>query len=218
METGYIFDLDGVITDTVSHHYSSWKKLAAELGISFSEEANEELRGRSRRDALSLFLGNRSYSEAQLQQLLERKNALFLESVRDFGPADLLPGVHDLLLEARAAGIRLGVGSASRNARGICRKLGILDLLDALGDGSSVSNPKPAPDIFLWVAGRLGLPPARCIVFEDAEAGVTAALAGGFRTVGLGPAWRVGKAHLVRGSLEAARVADFGFAAVEHAR
>ncbi len=115
----------------------------------------------------------------------------------------------DFLAEAQAQGIKLGLASASRNAREVCERLGILSVFEAFGDASSVVNPKPAPDLFLWVAGGLGLNPQDCIVFEDAGAGIEAALAGRFWTVGLGPVERVGKAHRVRDGLQGARVADF---------
>jgi beta-phosphoglucomutase len=209
MELGYIFDMDGVITDTVEHHFRSWKVLADELGLPFSRQDNDQLRGRSRCEALELFLGGRSFPESAREELMARKNVLFLESIQALGPQDLLPGVADLLAEARAEGIHLGLASASHNVQLVCRRLGVLDSFDAVGDGYSVVHPKPAPDIFLWVAGRLGLSPRRCVVFEDAEAGVTAALAGGFYTVGVGPAARLAGAHQVRGSLEGARVGDF---------
>jgi beta-phosphoglucomutase len=209
MEQGYIFDLDGVITDTVRHHYSSWQQLAAELGIKFTIQDNDLLRGRSRSDALTLFLKGRRVPDHERQRLLQRKNELFLERISGLGPRDLLPGVLALLTEAREAGIRIGVASASHNARLVCRRLGITPLLDALADGYSVTNPKPAPDIFLWTAGRLDCRPANCVVFEDAAAGVSAALAGGFFTVGLGPQERLGSAQLVRPDLTDARVDDF---------
>lgn len=209
MELGYIFDMDGVLTDTVEHHFRSWKVLADELGLPFSRQDNDRLRGRSRREALELFLGGRGFPESVREGLMWRKNELFLESIQALGPQDLLPGVAELLTEAKAEGIRLGLASASRNVQLVCRRLGVLDCFDAVGDGCSVVHPKPAPDIFLWVAGRLGLNPRRCVVFEDAEAGIAAALAGGFYTVGVGPVERLAGAHQVRASLEGGRVADF---------
>ena len=111
--------------------------------------------------------------------------------------------------EAHDAGIKIGLGSASKNARDVCEKLGIMPLLDVLGDGTSVVNQKPAPDLFIWVAGGMGFNPTECIVFEDAEAGVKAARDGGFWTVGLGPMERVKQAHRVRASLDGATVAEF---------
>lgn len=176
MDLGFIFDLDGVLTDTAELHYGSWRRLAEEEGVSFSREANAALLGRTREHALDLWLGGRPCSPGQRADLLRRKNAYFLEALEGLGPGDLLPGVGELLHGARARGVRLGLASSSRNARRVCDRLGVTGLFDAFADGSSVVNPKPAPDIFLWVAGRLGLHPARCVVFEDSGAGVRAAL------------------------------------------
>jgi HAD superfamily hydrolase (TIGR01509 family) len=111
-------------------------------------------------------------------------------------PTDLLPGVARFIAEARALGIRIGLGSASKNARDVLHNLAIAEQFDAVGDGYSVSRSKPAPDLFVWVAGRLDVPPAEAVVFEDAEAGIEAALTAGMYAVGIGPAERVGAAHL----------------------
>ena len=202
---GLIFDLDGVLTDTVEYHYRSWQRLAGELGLPFDREANEALLGRSRPDALELFLDGR-LPGSDRDDLLQRKNRYFLESIDELGPDDLAPGVPELLEEARERGAGLGLASASRNARLVCERLGVLELFDAFADGCSGLRPKPHPDIFLWVAGALGLPPARCTVIEDARAGVEAARAGGFRVVGLGPSERVGDADLVLPDLEGVRL------------
>ncbi|GAA5512858.1 beta-phosphoglucomutase [Deinococcus carri] len=209
MERGFIFDLDGVLTDTVELHYHSWQRLAGEENVPFSREANAALLGRTREDALDLWLGGRSCSPEKRAELLRRKNAYFLEALEGLGAGDLLPGVADLLHAARAQGIRLGLASSSRNARQVCDRLGVTDLFDAFADGSSVVNPKPAPDIFLWVAGRLGLHPAHCVVFEDSEAGVRAARAGSFAVVGLGDPARVGGASLIRPDLRGAAPGEF---------
>ncbi|MBB5293259.1 beta-phosphoglucomutase family hydrolase (plasmid) [Deinococcus metallilatus] len=209
MNLGFIFDLDGVLTDTVELHYHSWQRLAEEEGVPFSREANAALLGRTREDALDLWLNGRPCSPEQRADLLWRKNASFLEALEGLGPGDLLPGVAELLHEARERGVRLGLASSSRNARRVCDRLGVTALFGAFADGSSVVNPKPAPDIFLWVAGRLGLHPTRCLVFEDSEAGVRAALAGGFPVVGLGDPARVGHATWVRPDLNGATVEEF---------
>ena len=210
MDKAYIFDLDGVITDTAEFHYRGWKRLADEEGIRFTREDNEALRGVSRRESLLLMLKGRTYPEDRMLEMMERKNNYYREFLKDITPADLLPGVQNFLEEAKTAGIKLALGSASRNARDVLSSLGILDLLDAIGDGNSVVNTKPAPDLFLWVAGRLNLNPTQCIVFEDAEAGVEAALKGGFFAVGIGPTERVGKAHRVLpDGLKDAHIADF---------
>lgn len=207
MARGVIFDLDGVLVDTVELHYRSWQRLADELGLPFSRAANERLRGRSRWDALELFLDGRS-SPLDSDSLLARKNRYFLAYAREIGPDDLSPGAGRLLRQARERGVRIGLASSSRNARLVCGQLGILPFFDAFADGASGLRPKPAPDSFLWVAGGLGLRPDECTVVEDAQAGVEAALTGGFRVVGLGPRERVGKAHLVLPGMADLRVDD----------
>ncbi len=209
MQIGYIFDLDGVITDTAEFHYRSWKQLADEEGIPFTRADNDALRGVSRRRSLELLLKGRKYPEATLQEMMERKNAYYQGFLEEITPDHLLPGVTAFLQEAREAGIKLGLASASKNAPTVCGRLGIVNKLDVLGDGYSVVNTKPAPDLFIWVAGGFGLPPGQCIVFEDAEAGVEAALNGGFWAVGIGPQERVGRAHRIRPDLNGARVEDF---------
>lgn len=209
MTVGYILDLDGVITDTAEFHYRAWKRLADEQGMPFTRTDNEALRGVPRRRSLEILLKDKVLSEVQMQAWMERKNAYYREFLKEITPDDLLPGVWNFLRDAKAARILLGLGSASKNAREVCERLGILSLFDAFGDGYSVVNAKPSSDIFIWVAGRFGLSPEQCIVFEDAEAGIEAALLGGFWTVGLGPRERVGKAHRVRESLAGAHVYDF---------
>lgn len=191
-----IFDLDGVITDTAELHYRAWKQLADEEGIPFTREDNEQLRGVSRRESLNRILRGRPIDEPTAQAWMARKNAYYLEYLKGITPADILPGVVDFLTSARSRGLKLALGSASRNAREVLERLDILSLFDVIGDGHSVVNSKPAPDLFLWAAGGLGVNPAHAVVFEDAEAGIDAALAGGFWTVGIGSA-NVGHAHIL---------------------
>ncbi len=193
----FIFDLDGVITDTAEFHFLAWKQLADEIGVSFTREDNDQLRGVSRRESLKRLLKGRPVDEATAEVWMQRKNDIYREFLHQITPVDALPGVVHFLDEARKQGIHIGLGSASKNARDVIERLNLLDRFEALGDGYSVVNPKPAPDLFIWVAGRLGVPPNEAVVFEDAEAGVDAALKGGFWTVGLGRAG-VNAAHLVR--------------------
>jgi beta-phosphoglucomutase len=204
----FIFDLDGVLTDTAEYHFRGWKRLAEEEGIPFTREDNEALRGIPRRASLLIVLKGRPYPEAKLQEMMERKNNFYLEFIREISPGDLLPGARELLEEIRAAGLKSALGSASKNAGEVLDRLGIRSLLDAISDGHSVERQKPAPDLFLHAAKQLGLPPAECVVVEDATAGVEAALAGGFRTIGLGPLERVGQAEIVLPSLEGQRLAS----------
>jgi beta-phosphoglucomutase len=203
----FILDLDGVITDTAELHYLSWKRLAEEENLPFTREDNEQLRGVSRRESLHRLLKGRSIDEGTTQAWMTRKNSYYRDYVQRLTPADRLPGVAQFLDEAVSAHILLAVGSASKNARDVLERLELLERFDAIGDGYSVVRTKPAPDLFLWVAGRLNVSPPQAAVFEDAEAGIDAALAGGFWTVGIGSA-NVNHAHVVVPSLAATNVAD----------
>jgi kojibiose phosphorylase len=140
--------------------------------------------------------------------MMERKNRYYLESIKDISPADLLPGAMELLDELRSVGIKVAIGSASKNAKEVIERLGIGDRVDAISDGYSVSRSKPAPDLFLHAAAQLGLAPEHCVVVEDAASGVEAALAAGMRAVGLGPVERVGAAHVVLPNLAGIHWAD----------
>jgi beta-phosphoglucomutase len=206
MIRGFIFDLDGVLTDTSEFHYLGWQRLADEEGLSFSREINETLRGIPRRASLMLILNGRTYPEEKLQEMMERKNNYYLELVHGITPNDLLPGARELLEEIHTAGMKSALGSASKNAREVIQRLGIESLLDGIADGSSVDHQKPAPDLFLHAASQLGLPPEECVVVEDAAAGIEAARAGGFHSLGLGPRERVGDADIVFESLEGAKL------------
>jgi beta-phosphoglucomutase len=199
---GFIFDLDGVLTDTAEYHYRGWKRLADEEGIPFTREDNETLRGIPRRESLMLILKERAYPEDRILQMMERKNNYYLDFIKEISPRDLLPGARELLEEIDAAGLKSALGSASKNAPDVVRRLGIADLLDAISDGNSVERQKPAPDLFLHAARQLNLNPGECAVVEDAAAGIQAARAGGFHTVGLGPRQRVGEADVIFASLE----------------
>lgn len=194
---GLIFDLDGVLTDTVPYHYRAWKRLAEDENFTFTHEDNERIRGLSRRDGLLAVLGDAAPDEKTLQAWLKRKNRYYKQLIAQMSVDHILPGVPRLLMEARAAGLQLAVGSSSKNARLILDRLGLSAYFDVIGDGHTVKNTKPAPDIFLWCADKLGLPPAHIIVFEDSAAGVQAALSGGFLVVGLGNPANVARAPLI---------------------
>ena len=208
MIRAFIFDLDGVITDTAEYHYRGWKRLAEEEGLSFTREDNEHLRGIPRRESLMLLLKDRMYPEENIQEMMERKNNYYLEFIKEISPRDLLPGAKELLEEIRAAGLKNALGSASKNASEVIERLGIQSLFDAIADGHSVERQKPAPDLFLHAAHQLGLAPSECVVVEDAAAGIEAARAGGFRSVGLGPRERVGQADAIFPSLAGVRLSD----------
>ncbi|WP_353933094.1 beta-phosphoglucomutase [Okeanomitos corallinicola TIOX110] len=198
---GVIFDLDGVLTDTSEYHYQAWQKLADEEGIPFNRQANEALRGISRRASLMLIIGNRKYSELQIQEMMERKNNYYVELIENITHNNLLPGAVSLLDNLRVAGLKIAIGSASKNAHLVIEKLGIIDKLDVIADGYSVQKPKPAPDLFLFAAQQLGIAPQQCVVFEDAAAGIEAALGAGMWVVGMGQPERLGNAHIILPSL-----------------
>lgn len=202
---GVIFDMDGVLTDTIELHYQSWQCIADDEGLPFDRQANEALRGLSRRDSLLAILGDRVLPESKIEALLERKNQLFLESIAHMTPDYLLPGVWDLLTELRDRALKIGIASASRNVERVTQQLGIRHLIDAVTNVYCVDRPKPAPDVFLYAASQLQLDPEECVVFEDAEAGVSASLEARMWVVGLGPADRVGKAHIVLPDLQGVR-------------
>jgi len=206
-----IFDLDGVLADTAQHHYRSWQQLAHRLGLTFSSRSNGLLLGRSREDALTIFLretgADGDITPAERKRLLQWKNEYFHRSIEGLGEDDLNPGVGRLLGAAQAQGVPVGLASSSRNARLVCERLGILDSFTAVADGRSGLRPKPEPDLFLWVAGALGVLPHECTVIEDAPAGVEAAKRGGFRTVAVGDAAAPGSADL---HLEDLSVASLG--------
>ncbi len=206
--TAFIFDLDGVITDTAEYHYLAWKRLADEENVPFSRDDNDKLRGISRRESLLVLLKERVLPEHEMEIWMARKNDYYRAYLTRVNPNDLLPGVGPFLREAKASGLKLGVASASKNARQVLTSLGVFDLFDAIGDGYSVSNTKPAPDLFIWVAGRLDAHPNEVVVFEDAEAGVDAARSAGMYVVGLGPESRLGRAHLVLPSLANVQIAQ----------
>ena len=197
----FIFDLDGVLVDTAEYHYRGWKRLADEEGLTFDRKANEALRGISRRESLLLILKGRILPEDKIQEMMERKNRYYVEFIQEITPADMLPGALELLLEIHSAGLKSAIGSASKNTCQVLEHLGIVSLFDAISDGYSVTNPKPAPDLFLHAAYQLGFPPSECVVVEDATAGIQAAQAGGFRSIGLGPPERVSFADLIFPSL-----------------
>lgn len=198
MIKGFIFDLDGVITDTAEQHFQAWKKLADEMNWQFDREVNEQLRGVSRMDSIKIIMAHNNVEipEEKLIELATRKNDYYQASLEEITPEDYLPGAKELLTHLRREGFNVALGSASRNAPKVLQQLGATGYFDAIGDGNSVEKSKPEPDIFLFAAKKLGLKPEQCIVFEDAEAGIDAAKVGGFYSVGIGPKDRVGHADV----------------------
>lgn len=198
MIKGFIFDLDGVITDTAELHYEAWKKLSDEMGWFFDRGLNEKLRGISRMDSIKVIMDHNKVSLADdvIVELATKKNDLYIDSLESVTPEDYLPGARELLTHLRQEGFLVALGSASKNAVKVLQQLNAMHYFDVIGDGNSVGKSKPAPDIFLYASEKLKLPPNKCIVFEDAEKGIDAAKAGGFYSVGIGPEDRVGHADV----------------------
>ena len=205
---GFIFDVDGVLTNTSEFHYRAWQRLADEEKLPFDRLANEALRGVSRRASLLHIVDDRLYSEAALQEMMERKNRYYLEFIQTITPQDMFPGAVELLKELRQSGIKIAIGSGSKNARAVIEKLGIADLIDAIADGNSVELSKPAPDLFLYAATQLEIDPAHCVVVEDATVGIEAAIAAGMWSIGIGSQERVGAANIVIPNLIGVHLSD----------
>ena len=196
---GCIFDLDGVIVDTARFHFLAWKRLASQLGFDFTEEHNEALKGVSRMASLEIMLrvGGITKSKGEMELLAALKNEWYVEYISTMTESDLLPGSIELLNSLRSKGILTAIGSASRNARTILEKTKISSLFDVIVDGNKVSRAKPDPEVFLKGAEEMGLSPDNCIVIEDAQSGIEAAIAAGMRCVGIGNHEILGRADLV---------------------
>lgn len=187
-QVGFLFDLDGVIVDTAKYHYLAWKDLAETLSIPFTLKDNERLKGVSRARSLEIILelGNRTMSEAEKAAYCTKKNDVYLSYIDNLRADEVLPGAGEFLAAAKAAGIPIALGSASKNAPRILDKLGLTALFDAIIDGTVVSRAKPDPEVFLKGAEAVKLPAECCIVFEDSVAGIEAAHRGGMKAVGVG--------------------------------
>jgi beta-phosphoglucomutase len=201
---GCIFDLDGVIVDTAKYHYLAWKKLTTLLNIDFSEEDNERLKGVSRMASLDIILeiGNRLVDDKTKEEYASLKNKWYLDYINRMMPDEILPGSLEFISELKYSGIKVALGSASRNTPLILERLGIGRLFDGVADGNNVSKAKPDPEVFITAAKMVGVPPEECIVFEDAVAGVEAALNAGMRCVGIGSEKTLKDAHFVVSGLD----------------
>lgn len=185
---GFIFDLDGVIVDTAKYHYLAWKKLADELGIDFTEEQNELFKGVSRKRCLEILLemGGITVSQEQFDAWLVEKNNDYLAYIEKMDENEILPDVPKVLNYLKNNNIPMALGSASKNARPILEKVNLLRYFDVIVDGNHVTKAKPDPEVFLMAAKQLDVSPERCVVFEDALAGIEAANVAGMLSIGIG--------------------------------
>lgn len=184
----FIFDLDGVIVDTARYHYFAWKKLANSVGVDFSEEQNEQLKGVSRVRSLEKILewGGIELSEDKFMELMAKKNNDYLDYVNKMDESEILPDVPKVLNHLRSSESPIALGSASKNARTILQKVNLFNKFDAIVDGTNVTKAKPDPEVFLNAANLLQTNPKDCVVFEDSVAGVQAANIAGMTSIGIG--------------------------------
>jgi beta-phosphoglucomutase len=190
MFKGIIFDLDGVICFTDMYHYKAWKQMADSIGVYFDETINNRLRGVSRMASLEIILerSEKTYTQEEKEALATKKNEIYVELLKQMSTADLSEEVKNTLDALRAKGCKLAIGSSSKNTKLILTQIGLRDYFDAISDGNNITHSKPDPEVFLKGAEFLGLDPKDCLVVEDAEAGIDAAVAGGFASAGIGEA------------------------------
>ena len=193
---GIIFDLDGVICFTDKYHYEAWKIMADEEGIYFDEQINNRLRGISRMESLEIILERRQreYTDEEKVALATHKNNLYRELLANMTPADLANETKETLEKLRGLGLKLSIGSSSKNAKFILERIGLIDFFDAISDGTNISNSKPDPEVFTKGAQMINLDPSECLVVEDAYAGIDAACYGGFDSAAIGDASSYDKA------------------------
>lgn len=187
---GIIFDLDGVICSTDEYHYHAWKMLADRLNIPFDREINNRLRGVSRMESLEIILekSNCCYTEEEKLTFAEEKNQIYRELLGSMSEKDLSAEVQQTLHFLRSKGLKLAIGSSSKNTPFILERIGLDGFFDAVADGNCIVHSKPHPEVFLKAADMIGLRPSACLVVEDAHAGVQAAAAGGFDCAAIGDA------------------------------
>jgi beta-phosphoglucomutase len=193
-----IFDLDGVIVSTDEYHYRAWKRMADEEGIDFDRTINESLRGISRMESLEIVLerASKSYTTTEKAELARRKNEYYKQLLNQLTPADILPGVMPVLEQLKREGIKIAVGSSSKNTPVILEKIGLDRYFDAVADGNQITHSKPDPEVFLLAAAKLQIRPEDCVVVEDAAAGIDAAVTGKMKAVAVGAAAGYEKARL----------------------
>lgn len=199
-----LFDLDGVIVDTAKYHYLAWKRLAQELGFEFTKEDNERLKGVSRMESLNILLeiGGIDFDAEKKEKLAEMKNQWYVEYISKMDSSEVLPGVIDFIKALRENNIKTALGSVSKNAMLILENIGMLQYLDAVIDGTKITNAKPHPEVFLKGAEELKVAPFECVVFEDAKAGIEAAINAGMYSIGVGSPTILNKADFVISSFK----------------
>jgi beta-phosphoglucomutase len=199
-----VFDLDGVIVDTAKYHFLAWKRLADQLNINFTEKDNERLKGVNRLDSLEFIieLGKMEIDDALKEEYANLKNKWYVEYISKMTPDEILPGSIEFINELKDAGIKTALGSASKNTPLIIKRVGMEKLFDAVADGNTVKKAKPDPEVFLVAARMMNIEPRHCIVFEDAVAGVKAALNAGMLCVGIGSPEILTEAHEVVSGLD----------------
>jgi beta-phosphoglucomutase len=203
-----IFDLDGVIVSTDECHYLAWKRLADEQGIPFNRQINHRLRGVSRMQSLEIILerSRRQYAAQEKHDMAERKNQWYRQMLSSLTPRDILPGAMEVLRELKARGVKVAVGSSSRNSPLILQRIGLEGFFDATADGNDITHSKPHPEVFQKAAQRLNVRPEHCLVVEDAAAGVESAINAGMKCLALGAARGHPQAHLSATDLTAVTV------------
>lgn len=192
-----IFDLDGVIVSTDEYHYQAWKSISDKENIYFDRSINNRLRGVSRAESLEIVLekANREYTQAEKEVLLEEKNNIYKELLKNLSSSDILPGVNEVLDYLKSNNIKVAIGSSSKNTSLILQKIGLLNSFDAIVDGTMIKKSKPDPEVFIMAADKLNVLPEECIVVEDAKAGVEAAIAGNMKVAAIGDAIKCNKAN-----------------------
>ena len=201
-----IFDLDGVLVTTDSCHYAAWKQLADEEGIYFDRKINERLRGISRMESLDIVLekSSRDYSDAEKKEMAERKNSYYVKLVNKIDESALIDGAQDFVLYVKGLSLKTAIGSSSKNTKLILDRTNIFSLFDAIVDGNDIKKSKPDPEVFLKAAKALGISPNHCLVCEDADAGVDAAVSAGMHVLAVGYAKCNKKATYAADNLKAA--------------
>ena len=193
---GIIFDLDGVIVASDELHFRAWQEIAGRLGIPFNREINSRLKGLGRMESLDVLLASagKECTDSEKQQLAAQKNAVYRNLIAKLTPTDLPFSVIDTLSTLRTLGLRIAVGSSSKNTKYLLELIGLNGFFDAVSDGTNISFCKPNPEVFIKAADMLLLLPGNCLVVDDSLAGIDAALNGGFDAVGIGDASRYERA------------------------